>query len=311
MALKAKCYSPTCTSSLSPYQDKCYSAKCPDRERTLLNAIAPEERKTLVEFKEHQKSVIDQLETLQTKVENLKNTVRSNVKDEELLLTYQDAHETPSLLIRDIVVKAPPTHPPLSVILIKSLLQTRFKVKTSVHVHSEVKKLDPKLRTPFKQAPSVAGSEKRSNYDLGLTIIWKETRFNKPELVLNNKTPIIGEVNIARYFKRLLEADKTSEDLSGATKSSLNDALLDSISDILERRGSAEKEKAALLKSLASRLSAQRWISSQNGLGVEDILAWRALHVGGKSLTMPKTVAEWAERCSSDPAFKEAIDLFQ
>ena len=26
-------------------------------------------------------------------VENLKNTVRNNVKDEELLLTYQDAHE--------------------------------------------------------------------------------------------------------------------------------------------------------------------------------------------------------------------------
>lgn len=313
MASKANCYSPTCNLSLNPYQDKCYSATCPDRERTLLNAVEHEERKYLIELKEHQKSVLGQLETLQTSVENLKNTVRNNVKDEELLLTYQDAHETPSLLIHDIVIKAPPTHPPLSVIILKSLLQTRFKVKASVHVHSDVKKLDPKLRNPFKPAADVVGSEKRSNYDLGLTIIWRETQFSKPQLILNNKTPIIGEVNIARYFKRLLEADTSSEDLSGALKSSITDALLDSISNILERQGSinVEKEKAALVKSLASRLSTQTWISSQNCLGVDDILAWRALYVKGKSSPLPTTVAEWEERCSTNPLFREAIDLFR
>ena len=56
-----------------------------------------------------------------------------------------------SLLIRDIVIKSPPSNPPMSVIVLKSLLQTRFKVKASAHVHSDVKKIEAKLKAPFKQ----------------------------------------------------------------------------------------------------------------------------------------------------------------
>lgn len=316
MASKVKCYSPTCSNSLSPFQDKCYSAVCPDRERTLLTAVDPEERKNLIELRKHQKTVLGQLQSLQTSVENLKNTVRSNVKDEQLLLSYQDTHEAPSFNIRDIVIKAPPSNPPLSVIVIKSLLQTRFKVKALAHVHSDVEKIDHKLKTPFKPASSTGGSEKRSNYDLGITIIWKHTQFNKPQLILNNKTPIIGEVNIARYFKRLLEVESISEDLSGALKASAADAFLDSISIIIERQDGAgvDKEKATLVKALASRLSSHphpQWISSQECLGIDDILAWRVLFGIKAPANLPKTVADWMDRCKADPIFQEAIDLLR
>jgi len=313
MALKTKCYSPTCTSALSPFQDKCYSATCPDTERTLLASVEPVQRKTLIELREHQEHVIGQLESLQTSVENLKNTVRNNVKDEELLCTYQDTHEVPSKLIRDIVVMAPPSNLPVSVIVLKSLLQRRFKVKASVHVHSSVKQVDPKLTRLFQDNQSGVGSERRSNYDLALTLIWKETRFNRAHLVVNNQTPIIGEVNIARYVKRLLESGETCEDLSGAAAASVSDALMDSVSNLLERQGSAnvEKEKTALVKSVAGRLSTQPWISSHKSLGVEDVLVWRSLNVRGKVPAMPKTVTDWLARCTGDPLFREAADLLK
>jgi len=313
MALTKKCYSPTCTAALSPYQDKCYAATCPDLERTLLALVDPKERTTLLELKEHQENVLGQLESLHTSVENLKNTVRNNVKDEELLCTFQDAHEVPSKLIRDIVILAPPSNPPVSVIILKSLLQTRFKVKASVHVHSDVKHIDPKLKELFKSDPSGIGSERRRNYDLGLTLIWKETRFNKPHLIVNNKTPIIGEINIARYFKRLLQTEETSEDLSGAMRASVLDTLMDSVSLLLERQGTTgvDKEKAALVKSVASRLANQTWISSQSSFGVEDVLVWRFLFIHGKGATMPKTVNEWLARCAADTSFHEAIALLR
>ena len=48
---------------------------------------------------------------------------------------------------------------------------------------------------------SAIGSERRRNFDLGLTLIWKNTRFNQPQMIVNNKTPIIGEVNIGRFVR--------------------------------------------------------------------------------------------------------------
>ena len=72
-----------------------------------------------------------------------------------------------------------------------------------------------------------------------------------------------------------------------------------------------EKEKVALVKSLANRLSAQSWVSNQHCLGVEDVLAWRALYVKGKAPSLPKTVADWFDKCSKDPMFQEAIDLMR
>ena len=102
-----------------------------------------------------------------------------------------------------------------------------------------------------------------------------------------------------RYFKRLLQTEETSEDLSGAMRASVLDTLMDSVSLLLERRGTTgvDKDKAALVKSVASRLANQTWISSQSSFGVEDVLVWRFLFIHGKGATMPKTVNEWLARC--------------
>ena len=116
-----------------------------------------------------------------------------------------------------------------------------------------------------------------------------------------------------RYVKRLLESGETCEDLSGAAAASVSDALMDSVSNLLERQGSAnvEKEKTALVKSVAGRLSTQPWISSHKSLGVEDVLVWRSLNVRGKVPAMPKTVTDWLARCTGDPLFREAADLLK
>ena len=61
--------------------------------------------------------------------------------------------QVPRQLIRDMVILAPPSHLPISVVILKSLLQTRFKVKALAHVHSDVKSIDRKLKRIFKDEP--------------------------------------------------------------------------------------------------------------------------------------------------------------
>ena len=96
-------------------------------------------------------------------------------------------------------------------------------------------------------------------------------------------------------------------------RASILDTLMDSVSLLLERQGTTgvDKEKAALVKSVASRLANQTWISSQSSFGVEDVIVWRFLFIHGKGATMPKTVNEWLARCAADTSFHEAIELLR
>ena len=112
-------------------------------------------------------------------------------------------------------------------------------------------------------------------------------------------------------MKRLLQQEEVSEDLSGATRASVLDTLMDSVSYLLERQGTSnvDKEKAALVKSVASRLASQQWLSSQNSAGVEDALVWRFLCAQSNGLALPKTVAEWLARCAKTAPFQEATQL--
>ena len=69
-----------------------------------------------------------------------------------------------------------------------------FHISASVRFNAYLPRNSPTLNLQN----SGVGSERRLNYDLGLTLIWKETRFNKVQMIVSNHTPIIGEVNIAR-----------------------------------------------------------------------------------------------------------------
>jgi len=318
MSMYPSCYSPTCSTTLHPLQDRCYSASCPDVESRLTANLSDAERKAFVDLRVNQNDVITALESLQTDVENLKNTVKTSVQNEDLLKALSLSDQTSKSNICDIVIMAPPSRPPLSLFVLRNLLKKHFRVTSKVHVHSSVKNVADKLRRVFVEDNSEKGSELRSNYDLALTLIWRDTRFNRPQMVIDlaKQSVVMGEVNVGRYMRRFLP-HHAPEELGGATRATESDLILDLVSSLMakEERGdggssSNDKEKAALVKVLASRLCAQAWIADGEEPGVEDAVVWSHL-ARGKNSTYPAAVTSWLKKCNQNSMFREAQTLLQ
>lgn len=82
-------------------------------------------------------------------------------------------HPTQDLgALRDIVINANPSSPPLSLLVLHGLLCQRYRVLSTVHVHSSVSSVPPKLLNCL--GPRHADSYKRQRFQLGFTLIWKD-----------------------------------------------------------------------------------------------------------------------------------------
>lgn len=74
--------------------------------------------------------------------------------------------------LRDIVINANPSQPPLSLLVLHSLLCKRYRVLSTVHVHSSVTGVKPQLLSCL--GPRHADSYARQMFQLGFTLIWKD-----------------------------------------------------------------------------------------------------------------------------------------
>lgn len=79
--------------------------------------------------------------------------------------------------LRDIVVNANPAHPPLSLLVLHGLLCKRYRVLSSVHVHSSVASVPPQLLSCL--GPRHPDSYARHMFQLGFTLIWKDGKAKK------------------------------------------------------------------------------------------------------------------------------------
>lgn len=73
--------------------------------------------------------------------------------------------------LKDIVINANPSLPPLSLLVLHRMLCERYKILSAVHTHSSVKSVPENLLKCFgdqtKKLP-------RHEYQLGFTLIWKD-----------------------------------------------------------------------------------------------------------------------------------------
>lgn len=74
--------------------------------------------------------------------------------------------------LRDIVINANPAQPPLSLLVLHGLLCQRYRVLSTVHVHSSVTSVPPQLLSCL--GPRHADSYARQMFQLGFTLIWKD-----------------------------------------------------------------------------------------------------------------------------------------
>lgn len=73
--------------------------------------------------------------------------------------------------LKDIVINANPSFPPLSLLILHSFLCEKYKTLSTVHTHSSVKNVPEKLLRCFGEQTK---KQSRHEYQLGVTLIWKD-----------------------------------------------------------------------------------------------------------------------------------------
>uniref|UniRef100_A0A8C5PT32 Aminoacyl tRNA synthase complex-interacting multifunctional protein 2 n=1 Tax=Leptobrachium leishanense TaxID=445787 RepID=A0A8C5PT32_9ANUR len=201
--------------------------------------------------------------------------------------------------LRDIVINANPSVPPVSLLILHSLLCERYKVLSAVHTHSSVIYIPEPLLKCFRDH---VGNKCRQEYQLGFTLIWKAVPKPQMKFSIQNMCPIEGEGNIARFLFSLL----------GHTFNAVTATLIDSWVDmaIFQLREGSGKEKAAVLRTMSTDLGKSPWLVGDE-LTIADIVSWCAIKQAGNSTALPPNVQKWMKSCENLTPFKAALRLLK
>ncbi|XP_029432617.1 aminoacyl tRNA synthase complex-interacting multifunctional protein 2 isoform X2 [Rhinatrema bivittatum] len=201
--------------------------------------------------------------------------------------------------LRDIVINANPSLPPLSLLVLHGMLCEHYKVLSAVHTHSSVRNVPEPLLKCFGDQTTKSS---RQEYQLGFTLIWKDVP--KPQMKFNiqNMCPIEGEGNIARFLFSLF-----SHNLNTVTLT-LIDSWVDTA--IFQLKEGSSKERAAVLRSMNSALGKSLWLVG-NELTVADVVAWCAVQQTGNTNAVPANVQKWMKSCENLPSFNMVLKLLK
>ncbi|MBN3303913.1 AIMP2 protein, partial [Amia calva] len=203
--------------------------------------------------------------------------------------------------LRDIVVNADPAQPPLSLLVLHSLLCQRYKVLSAVHVHSSVTAIPPQLLACL--GPRNTLNHSRHDFQLGFTLIWKDVPAPQMKFSVQNMCPIEGEGNIARFLYRLL-----SPGPQDAVSATLMDSWVDTA--IFQLAEGSSKEKAAALRALNGALGRVAWLVGSD-LSLADIVCYCALLRSGSNTSAPANVQKWMKSCENLSHFNCAYQVLQ
>jgi len=115
------------------------------------------------------------------------------------------------------------------------------------------------------------------------------------------QTPVIGEVNIARYLARQLTP---CYDADFVTATQI-DTLLDHAAILLH--GNCDTSSA--IKSLSQLLGKKKWFVGTHQSSLADIVIWSAIKQRHLSAKVPDNMRQWLAQCDRLPAFANAQQL--
>ncbi|XP_038618310.1 aminoacyl tRNA synthase complex-interacting multifunctional protein 2 [Tachyglossus aculeatus] len=275
---------------------------------------AQEEDATLQALETRQEEILKRLYELKAAVDGLSKMIQTPDADfdvtniiqaeEHTTLTANGANLDSMLgkdygALKDIVINANPTLPPLSLVVLHSLLCEHYKILSAVHTHSSVKNVPENLLKCFGEQNK---SRSRHEYQLGFTLIWKDVPKPQMKFSIQTMCPIEGEGNIARFLFSLF----------GQKHNPISLTLIDSWVDtaIFQLKEGSSKEKAAVLRAMNSALGKSPWLVG-NELTVADIVAWCALQQTGSSNAVPGNVQKWMKSCENLAPFNAALKLLK
>ncbi|XP_020820952.1 aminoacyl tRNA synthase complex-interacting multifunctional protein 2 isoform X2 [Phascolarctos cinereus] len=201
--------------------------------------------------------------------------------------------------LKDIVINANPTLPPLSLLVLHSFLCEHYKILSTVHVHSSVKNVPENLLKCFGEQSK---KQSRHEYQLGFTLIWKDVPKPQMKFSIQTMCPIEGEGTIARFLFSLL----------GQTHDAVSLTLIDHWVDMafFQLKEGSSKEKAAVLRCISSALGRGPWLVG-NELTVADIVAWGVLQQLGGPNSVPSDIQKWMKSCENLASFNSALKLLK
>lgn len=254
-------------------------------------------------LEERQERILSRLHQLQMKVKKMtdEDVSKSVLQTSHFTAVERACHSSSLEVISDVVINANPASPPLSVFILYQMLAQQKRVLMHSFVHSSVRNVAvPDVIAAFNcPAAPVAN---RSHFQLGLSVIWKDVRHGATLIVSPNKqTPVVGEVNVARYLARLLTPGYDT-DVVTATQI---DTLLDHAA-VLLRGGDT---LAAAVKSLGQLLGRKKWFVGNDRLSVVDVVVWSAVKQRHAAASAPENVRQWLTRCDLLPEFAKAERL--
>ncbi|XP_075035761.1 aminoacyl tRNA synthase complex-interacting multifunctional protein 2 [Mixophyes fleayi] len=201
--------------------------------------------------------------------------------------------------LRDIVINANPSVPPLSLLILHNLLCEHYQVLSAVHTHSSVTNIPEPLLKCFGDQ---VNKKSRQDYQLGFTLIWKDVPKPQMKFSIQNMCPIEGEGNIARFLFSLL----------GNAFNAVTATLIDSWVDtaIFQLREGSNKERAAVLRAMNSALGKSPWLVGTE-VTIADIVSWCAIQQSGSSTAIPPNVQKWMKSCENLTSFNAVLKLLK
>ncbi|XP_026179830.1 aminoacyl tRNA synthase complex-interacting multifunctional protein 2 isoform X1 [Mastacembelus armatus] len=266
-----------------------------------------------------QDEIMRKLYELKAAVEGLAKTVTTPDADLDLTVssslsskssnatTFKGTTDLDTLLgkdlgaLRDIVINANPAQPPLTLVVLHSLLCQRYRVLSTVHVHSSVTSVPPQLLSCL--GPRHADSYARNMFQLGFTLIWKDVPNLQMKFSIQNMCPIEGEANVARFLFKLLAPYPSDPALA---------TLIDSWVDraFFQLAKCSGKEKATVLQALNSSLGRNPWLAGPE-FSLADIACYCCVLRNGLTSSLPTNVQRWLNSCENLGHFGPAKLLLQ
>ncbi|KAK6312217.1 hypothetical protein J4Q44_G00178810 [Coregonus suidteri] len=203
--------------------------------------------------------------------------------------------------LRDIVINANPARPPLTLLVLHAMLCHRYRVLSSVHVHSSLSGVPAQLLSCL--GPRHTDSYVRQSFQLGFTLIWKDVPKLQMKFSIQNMCPIEGEANVARFLFRLIAPYP-----SDPTLATLVDSWVDTAFFQLAE-GSA-KERSAVLSALNSALGRDPWLAGPE-FSLADIACYCCVLQTGPASSSPANVQRWLKACENLGHFGPAHPLLQ
>ncbi|KAI4461155.1 aminoacyl trna synthase complex-interacting multifunctional protein [Holotrichia oblita] len=186
----------------------------------------------------------------------------------------------------DIVINVSPLHPPYFLEVLQKIWNERIYLNIESYLHSSVSELPNEAKVLIDKL-QLSLHKYGDLPQLTVRIIWKDVGPH-PELVVS-KVPILGEVNILRYFAR------STSSMNYETSNPFElDSILDTCYTLIQSK--TKTDRSAAMHIINKKLGKSQWLCDRSEYTIADIAAYSSLkQIPQNEINVNLT--KWLQKC--------------